>query len=60
MTAELEKTLQKIRTISIKEGMKAALGVILDKAEQAEKDDTEKIAEITEYCKKALGVVNAE
>ena len=56
----MEKTLQKVKTISIKMGMKAALGVILDKAEQEDKDDSQKITEIREYCKKALGVVNGK
>lgn len=58
--SEMEKTLTRVKTISMKQGMRAALGVILDKTKQEDKNIQEILDDIKSYCEKALGVVNAD
>ena len=50
--------LQKVRTSSLKEGMRAALGVILDKTKQTGKSEQEILEDIKEYCAKALQITS--
>lgn len=58
--SEMEKTLTRVKTISMKQGMRAVLGVILDKTKQENKNAQEILDDIKFYCEKALGVVNAD
>lgn len=53
----LEVTAKKIRDSGLRAGSKAICGVILDKAEDKTKTDSEKINDIIDFCERSLGIV---
>lgn len=55
---EIEKQLKTLRDSAILSGCKAICGVVLEKAKNSKKTESERIVDIIEFCERSLGVSN--